>query len=144
MALNSEIDKKDILGINTEFKELVENAEWDLVDVGIDYAWENQKKTDTVNGIKWLLVGPRRGDKRIRNKELTLMSDEIVEQNILDAYLDAGASVKVKDLDIASVWTKVNGTYGKINVNLCGHVEVLADDTTTTKTSRKTSKGQVE
>lgn len=126
--VNSEIDKKDLLGVNAEIKALIESVEWDLVDVSLDYAWEDQKKTDTVTGVTWLLVGPRRGDKRIRNKELTLTSDEIVEQNILDSYLDSGASVKVSDLDVASIWPKVNGTFATINIKLTGHVEVLADE----------------
>ncbi|MCC7667961.1 hypothetical protein CRI87_12830 [Liquorilactobacillus satsumensis] len=126
--VTSEIDKNDVLGVSAEMKELIESAEWDLVDASLDYAWEDQKKTDTVTGVTWLLVGPRRGDKRIRNKELTLTSDEIVEQNILDAYLDAGASVKVSDLDVASIWPKVNGTFATINIKLSGHVEVIPDE----------------
>ncbi|PRO92849.1 hypothetical protein C6Y13_00920 [Lactiplantibacillus pentosus] len=126
--VNSAIDKKELLGINAEMKKLIEGVEWDLVDVSLDYAWEDNKKTDTVTGVTWLLVGPRRGDKRIRNKELTLTSDEIVEQGVLDAYLEAGASVKVSDLDVASIWPKVNGTFATINIKLSGHVEVLADD----------------
>lgn len=126
--VNSAIDKKELLGINAEMKKLIEGVEWDLVDVSLDYAWEDNKKTDTVTGVTWLLVGPRRGDKRIRNKELTLTSDEIVEQGVLDAYLEVGASVKVSDLDVASIWPKVNGTFATINIKLSGHVEVLADD----------------
>lgn len=126
--VNSAIDKKELLGINAEMKKLIEGVEWDLVDVSLDYAWEDNKKTDTVTGVTWLLVGPRRGDKRIRNKELTLTSDEIVEQGVLDAYLEVGASVKVSDLDVVSIWPKVNGTFATINIKLSGHVEVLADD----------------
>ncbi|MFT8956027.1 hypothetical protein [Liquorilactobacillus satsumensis] len=126
--VNSEIDKKDLLGVNAEMKNLIESVDWDLVDVTLDYAWEDKKKTDTVTGVTWLLVGPRRGDKRIRNKELTVTSDEIVEQNILDAYLDAGASVKVSDLDIASIWPKVNGSFATINIKLIGHINVLPDE----------------
>ncbi|MBU7462775.1 hypothetical protein KGI22_16635 [Lactiplantibacillus pentosus] len=126
--VNSAIDKKELLGINAEMKKLIEGVEWDLVDVSLDYAWEDNKKTDTVTGVTWLLVGPRRGDKRIRNKELTITSDEIVEQGVLDAYLDAGASVKVSDLDVASIWPKVNGTFATINIKLSGHVEVIPDE----------------
>lgn len=128
MAVKSGIDNKDLLGINAEMKSLIESVDWDLVDVTLDYAWENKKRTDTVTGVTWLLVGPRRGDKRIRNKELTVTSDEIVEQNILDAYLDAGASVKVSDLDIASVWAKSNDGFATINIRLSGHVEVIPDE----------------
>lgn len=128
--VNSEIAKKDLLGVNAEMKALIESVEWDLVDASIDYAWEDQHKTDTVTGVTWLLVGPRRGDKRIRNKELTITSDEIVEQNVLDAYLDldTGVSVKISDLDVASIWPKVNGTFATINIKLSGHVEVIPDE----------------
>lgn len=130
--VSSAIENADLLGINAEMKKLIEDAEWDLVDVTVDHPWEDGKQSETVTGVTWLLVGPRKGDKRIRNKEITITSDEVVEQNILDAYMDAGATVKLTDVDVISVWAKGDAregkTYAPINIKLGGHVEVIPEE----------------
>lgn len=130
MAVKSEIANKDLVGINAEMKELMESVEWDVSDISIQYAYEDGKKTDTQTAVQWLLIGPRRGDKRIRNKTLKVSSDDLIDQKLIDAYLEAGCSVKLSDLDIASFWSKteVGSTFASVNLKVVGTVEVLADD----------------
>lgn len=136
MAVNSEIKNKDLLGINAEMKDLMESVEWDVADISIAYDYVDGKKTDTQTGIQWLLIGPRRGDKRIRNKTLKVTSDELIDQSLINTYLDAGCAVKLSDLDIKSVWgsSDKGSTFANVNLKVVGHVEVLAepDDSVTT------------
>lgn len=130
MAVNSEIKNKDLLGINAEMKELMESAEWDVADISQQFAYEDNKRTDSQTGTQWLLIGPRRGDKRIRNKTLKVTSDELISQSLIDTYLNAGCAVKLSDLDVANTWGKTDkgSTYASVNIKIVGHVEVLADE----------------
>lgn len=130
MAVSTEIELKEILGLDSEVKELMESTKWDVSDVALAYAYEDGKRTGTVSGVKWALLGPRRGDRRLRNKSFTVTSSELLDQTVLDAILDAGATVKLKNIRIGSLWadSPQGSTFAAIHCTWLAEVEVLAEE----------------
>ncbi|MEN3252017.1 hypothetical protein PWJ57_06670 [Fructilactobacillus sanfranciscensis] len=133
--LKSEIETKDLLGIDLEMKKLIEDSSWGIIDAAPKFSYQNNVKTDTQVGSSWLLIGPRTGDKRIRNKELRITDNEVISKDVLDNIIESGTEVTISNLKLSSIWsnTEKNSVYANINIALSGKVNYKTDDETNEK-----------
>lgn len=134
--VSNDLDVRQAMGLTAEAQQAIEGASWVVLEAKPDYKYEevtdengktSNKKTDTIAGTTILLGGPRKGDKLIRNKNMTVKLDDIWTEDDCNLVNDEMPEVQVK-INRATVWGKSdkNSTYVAINLSI--HAQLIDED----------------
>ena len=134
--VSNDLDVRQAMGLTSEAQQVIEGASWVILEAKPDYKYEevtdengkkHNKKTDTVAGTTILLGGPRKGDKLIRNKNMTVKLDQIWKEDDCNLVNDAMPEVRVK-INRAVVWGKSEVGSKFVAINLSIHAELIDED----------------
>lgn len=134
--VSNDLDVRQAMGLTGEAQQVIEGASWVILNAKPDYKYEevtdengkkHNKKTDTIAGTTILLGGPRKGDKLIRNKNLTVKLDQIWKEDDCNSVNDAMPEVRVK-INRAVVWGKSEKESTFVAINLSIHAQLIDED----------------
>lgn len=127
MAVNTNVDVKNEIGLKPEFEKAIENADWRLSDAQPQFKYVDGKRTDSQSATQYALMCVNSDNDDLVFKTLTIKDEEIKTRDECDALVASRAQVKVKITKVVP-WLNDNGNFSKIDFSIWGTVEPVVEE----------------
>lgn len=126
MAVNTDVEIRNYIGLKPDFEEDVEKADWRLADAQPQFKYVDGKKTESQSATQYALMCVNSENNDLVFKTLTVKSEEIKSRDECDALVSSRTQVKVKVTKIVP-WIK-QGDRPRIEYSIWGDVEPVVEE----------------
>lgn len=124
MAVNTDVEIRNYIGLKPDFEEDVEKADWRLADAQPQFKYVDGKKTESQSATQYALMCVNSENNDLIFKTLTVKSEEIKSRDECDALVSSRTQVKVK---ITKIVPWVND-HSRIEFSIWGDVEPVVEE----------------
>ena len=126
MAVNTDVEIRNYIGLKPDFEKDVEKADWRLADAQPQFKYVDKKRTDSVVATQYALMCVGSENNDLIFKTLTVKSEDIKSRDECDALVSSRAQVKVKITKIVP-WIK-EGERPRLEYSIWGDVDPVVEE----------------
>ena len=126
MAVNTDVEIRNYIGLKPDFEKDVEKADWRLADAQPQFKYVDKKRTDSVVATQYALMCVGSENNDLIFKTLTVKSEDIKSRDECDALVSSRALVIVKITKIVP-WIK-EGERPRLEYSLWGDVDPVVEE----------------
>lgn len=126
MAVKTDVDLKNEIGLNAEFEKAIETAEWRLSGAQPKFKYVDGKRTDSQSATEYALMCVDSDNDNLIFKTLTVKSEDIKTRDECDALVQSRPKMTVKVTKVVP-WISGSENFQKIEFSIWGDVEPVVE-----------------